>query len=1767
MTIPRSVRANALRDRHLTMVKKSIDVVHTLTAEACVSTIAVYSQDLEENWKNYADAFNEHEDSLIGKDQLDAVAMMERIREEYVEIRGLYIKAKIKIGKLLAAANAAAPTGANMFNSSVINLDHSLHGNGDNAQFFKLPAARLPTFSGEMKDWVEFKATCKMMLTDKVHDVHRLQQLKESLTGEPRELVQHILPGEGAYDRAMVLLKKRYENTRAIVNNQLQRLYRLPHNDPNRETRTTLKSILITIESLTAALKGCDIDTSTWDAILIFNTTQCMHIDSRKAWEETLKGTRAVPSLAHYLDFLDSRMTILETTETFPTTSNQYRAKSFAKNQAQPHHNQNNKAKILFTLRADYKCAICARNHLSSRCDELPRLSVHERKTAVDKAHACTNCLQTFHLLEQCPFDAACKKCSGKHHTLLHEDSKNVMLTQMNVNTPEISPETTANTDENVEDAVSTACSEFFYHVHGGTTTILATAMVPVQRNGRSVLLKALIDQGSTANLITHRACQMLKLSYEWDSTPMMGIGNTPVGQVMGRTCCTISSIHDKNYQHEINALVVQRITDISPTNKSGSKEWDHLSGLQLADPNFIDTHKVDLLLGAAAYAEIIIGDIIKGNPNEPIAQLTKLGWIVFGQAQMNTELREWCNAIQPQSIPNADDDLLMAVKAFWDIEEVEVSTKLSASEIAAEEIFVQSLTRAPDGKFMVDLPFKVDPKSSNCLGESRLQAERRFRSTQRRFATKPSVLDAYNQNINEYLILGHMIELEDHEVARCFLPHHPVVKESSSTTKVRSVYDASAKTTNGRSLNDILHVGPTIQPDLFDLLIKWRKYRYAFTGDIEKMYRQVWINPEHALFQCILWQPPNSDEIKTYKLLTVTFGTASAPYQAIRAVDEIANRIEAENKELAEQIRKCFYVDDYLGSADDIETAIRYREQITRELAKYGFNLRKWKSNDERILVNVESSDREEVVDFTTTFKTLGIAWQPSTDTFQFKSSQPNQTEVWTKRKILSEIAKLFDPLGWLSPCVVKAKMLMQEIWRLPNKYDWDTPVPKQISLKWQKIYEQLCLPIPITVPRWIGITNDASHIEIHGFCDASTAAYVAAVYIVVWYSNDHAVSNLLASKTKLAPIKTVTIPRLELCGAVLLTKLLKRCLQPLALTDYRMFAWTDSMIVLSWLAACPSRWNTFVSNRVSLIQKDVPFEHWNHVPTKQNPADIASRGALIEELKNSTLWWHGPDFLRDVSIRPIKPTTTNDGEIPEKKGNIKIFHVVEQTENYVLSYFSSYKSLITFTVYAMRWFKRVRNRNSALTAQEITSATNKWIKIVQSEMFNQDIYSLQHGGWARTPILRQLNPFIDAHGILRMNGRVGNADLREQKTAIILPPKHKLTELIIREAHKEVLHGGVQLTLRKLREKFFIIHARSQVQSIIHKCVNCFRFRKERMQQQMAELPSFRTEQARPFAFVGCDYAGFFEIKTSARRNSPTTKGYIALFICLTTKAIHLELVGDLSTAEFIMAFENFIARRGIPILLYTDNGTNFIGGAKEIKKFLEQLFTQNNAVSKLLAFKNIKCKTLPARASHMAGIWERAVGSVKYHLRRTLKDTKLNARQFDHVLKQIEACLNSRPLWAVSAESDDIEVLTPSHFFNFEAINTLPRPDVSHIKMNRLDQYQYLYRLYCDFWKAWSHEYLHQLQPRTKWQKECKNAAIGQIVLISEDNMPPSRWAIGKIVAVHPAKDGLIRTVEVKCGKTILRRPIHKLALLPIADNDQLELSAQGRENVGE
>lgn len=685
-------------------------------------------------------------------------------------------------------------------------------------------------------------------------------------------------------------------------------------------------------------------------------------------------------------------------------------------------------------------------------------------------------------------------------------------------------------------------------------------------------MLRALIDQGSTANLITDRACQALNLPRRRANIPMTGVGNSPVGMVLAKTILCLGSVHDKTFRHDAQSIVVTSITDTFAIEPSNVNKWQHIKSLTLADPQFFEANKIDMLLSAAVYAEILLDGIRKGQIGEPIAQQTKLCWIVFGTARTSKNFKTICNVISATQRDDPSIDLCSQLQKFWQVEEAESFKNFTPDEQAAEDTFATSVTQNEAGNFVVDLPFEVDP-NSDCLGESKVMATKRLLSTQRRFTKNPIVQQMYNENLMEYLTLGHMEKLQLNEKPRYFLPHHPVIKESSSTTKVRTVFDASAKTSNGVSLNDILYVGPTIQPELFDQLLQWRRFRYAFSGDIEKMYRQVKINPDHALFQCILVIEPETKQIETYKLTTVTFGTASAPFQAIRAINEIGKRVETTNPRLGATIRTNFYVDDYLGTTDSIDEAREIQNRITAELSKYGFKLRKWKANDAKILAGVSDTEREAMIDFDTSFKTLGLMWQPHSDSFLFKSCQPKHVEKWTKRTILSEIAKLFDPLGLLSPCIAQAKMLMQDIWRLPNSISWDAALPPHIIEKWLHIYNQLCMPIPIAVPRWMGLSTDLIDVQLHAFCDASTLCYAGVIFIRSQSIDGQVTCKLLTSKTKLAPIKTISIPRLELCGAVLVTKLLKRCMDTLAVPDVKLHAWCDSKIVLTWLASCPSK------------------------------------------------------------------------------------------------------------------------------------------------------------------------------------------------------------------------------------------------------------------------------------------------------------------------------------------------------------------------------------------------------------------------------------------------------------------------------------------------------------------------------------------------------------------------------------------------------------------
>nr|CAH7748484.1 unnamed protein product [Callosobruchus chinensis] len=340
-----------------------------------------------------------------------------------------------------------------------------------------------------------------------------------------------------------------------------------------------------------------------------------------------------------------------------------------------------------------------------------------------------------------------------------------------------------------------------------------------------------------------------------------------------------------------------------------------------------------------------------------------------------------------------------------------------------------------------------------------------------------------------------------------------------------------------------------------------------------------------------IVWRKNETDEIGHYRLNTVTYGTASASFLAVRSLQQVAHEHHESYPHAAEAILSDFYVDDLITGANDIESTINLKHDISILLDSYGFPLRKWLSNSPHILEDSIDNDNCYIMSDDDTRKTLGLLWCCTSDTLEYRVNEKDfALPRLSKRTMLSAISKIFDPLGIISPVIITVKILIQELWQL--KISWDDSVPSSIRNTWMTFTENLTTLCEIKLPRQVMLHN-ASRIELHGFCDASQRAYGACVYVKS-ITNDTSSTQLLCSKSRVAPLKTVSLPRLELCGALLLTRLMSKVLESIKISVDSVSYWTDSSIVLCWISAPPNTWKLFVSNRISKIQGSTVQTFW---------------------------------------------------------------------------------------------------------------------------------------------------------------------------------------------------------------------------------------------------------------------------------------------------------------------------------------------------------------------------------------------------------------------------------------------------------------------------------------------------------------------------------------------------------------------------------------------
>ncbi|XP_063630426.1 uncharacterized protein LOC134801759 [Cydia splendana] len=880
-------------------------------------------------------------------------------------------------------------------------------------------------------------------------------------------------------------------------------------------------------------------------------------------------------------------------------------------------------------------------------------------------------------------------------------------------------------------------------------------------------------------------------------------------------------------------------------------------------------------------------------------------------------------------------DSMDHLLKRFWELEEVSAPPAQSQDDLECEDYFRATTTRNASGRYTVALPFRDDVFK---LGESHSAAKRRFLCLERKLELSSMLRAAYDDIIREYVSKGYISEVTNSMNASpaiaYIIPHMAVVREDKATTKVRMVLDSSSKTSTGLSLNDVLHSGPNLQGDLFSILLNFRLFRIALSADCRQMFLQIGVREADRQFQRILYRFRPADPITTYEFHRVCFGMKSSPYHALRVVRQLIADDGHKYPKAAAIASSCTYMDDVCFSImsddslqQDESVAINAAKELI-DLFKCGqFDLVKWTCNSDAVLREIPASHRASVdieIDPGISQKVLGLCWNKSGDYFHFKVTEPDST--CTKRTILSAVARLWDNVGLVAPVVLYAKLLIQELWLI--KCDWDETPPPHIVDLWERFCSELPKLNEIHIPRHLGVVQGCI-INLLGFGDASERAYGGVVYLQV-LKGDEVTTRLVCSKSKVSPLKTVSVARLELCAAVLLAKLMRK-VQDNFEPRYKIneiYAFTDSKVALCWIQSSPHRWQTFVANRVVKIIETITANCFHHVAGLENPADCLSRGLTPAKLVDHPLWFTGPAWAnKHPSEWPLRELDRESiGEVPELKplAHATTTDVSESPLYSLAQRISSWSRLLRIIVYVYRILKP-KPRSTALTRSDLEFAEGKILSSLQSQHFSDDIDKIKSKKCC-SPALQKLKPFMDKDGLIRVGGRLSNADLEyTQKHPIVLPRRDHVVNLIVDYFHRKHLHAGPEALMSILRLQYWILSARRVIRDRVAKCNTCFRANPQSSFPLMADLPSCRVNQVdKPFTHTGCDYAGPLQYTPTRGRGVKSRKAWLCIFTCLTTRCLHIEIATELSTANFLAALKRFLARRGPVQCMYSDNGT---------------------------------------------------------------------------------------------------------------------------------------------------------------------------------------------------------------------------------------------------
>ena len=1323
--------------------------------------------------------------------------------------------------------------------------------------------------------------------------------------------------------------------------------------------------------------------------------------------------------------------------------------------------------------------------------------------------------------------------------------------------------------------------------LHGESRTALPVVAVRVRgASGRELVTNGFLDQGSSGSFMTDKLADRLGVPTEHTSVSIDTVGNCR------RTISTsvasgveVCGLDDQRF-HSLPPLFTVDSLPVTPDDRCGRKDVEsaaHLMGVELRE---LDA-PVELLIGSNC-AELIVAREVRSPPEGQsglCAVRTMLGWYVMGRVSRQDgsgdrltinflRVQEMCHpddVPMTQDVPVCEGDCQYRAMYEQGFREADDRECLSVEDKEWMKEVESGIKRDAEGHFEVPLP-KVEFSE---LPDSFKTASVRLSSLRRRFQRDPQYFEQYRSVMRSLSEDGYAVPVTDQDTADpvWYIPHHGVMEEGKN--KLRVVFDCAARS-QGVCLNDLLKKGPNLTNSLLGVLCRFREGPVAFTCDVKSMFHRVHVpEADRNLLRFLWFQDDDLEgEVVIWRMKSHVFGAVSSSSVASFALNSCAEEGRSAYPEAADVLLRKTYVDDALCATDSVERAVKLARDLKELCLSGAFNMTKFTSTSPDFLRQIPVEDRGKGVkdldldkDSLGSSRALGLKWLIVEDSFYFQFKDPQKP--LSRRGLLSTVSSVFDPLGIVAPVTLTGRVLLQKLCAL--RYGWDDPLPDALAAEWRQWLALAGQLDDVRLRRCImGPPGDVLCTRLHIFADASEMAYSAVAYLVRRVQapggGTERFVTFLMGKSLVNPVRPVSIPRLELAAAVLAVKMRRVLTRELDTEFSSAHLWTDSMVVLGYLRNRTARFRTYVANRVAYIHGGSDVAEWSYVPSRLNPADIGSRGCQPADLGP---WLSGPEFISgepgEWPEEPAVQVALPESEVKPSPVALVCVGGSRSPCDTLIGRFSSFCQLKRAVAWFRKFFKVIRDgtfrrwclakrrglrsrtvgEDSMLRLSDLRGAEYVLLRYVQ-----RTLPELPRGDCEDGPVmvkkgspLSKIRPHM-INGLLVVGGRIGRSACvsEETKHPVILPRRHHVTELVLREAHESVGHEGRDHTFWRLRQKYWVVGAGPEIRKMIRSCVTCRKVNARPQRQLMADLPLERVSAETPaFSTVLLDVFGPILV----RNGRVERKRYALMCVCTVTRAVHVELLDSLRTDSLINAIQRISARRGPIRHIRSDRGTNLTGADRELR---ESLCDSNRGDLQSAALRQgIEWNFNPPTASHFGGGVERQIRTFRKIWRSMPTQRRMDDESTYTLFCEIESIMNSRPLTYISTSSGDIEPLTPGHLLflrgNGEGIPG-EFSEADSLSRRRWRQVQYLAG---QFWIRWKREYLRSLQSRQKWRREVRNLEEGDVVLLVDQDVSRRLWQMGRIVRTLPSPDGLIRKALVKTGGSTYLRPIHKMVLV--------------------